>query len=171
MGASADDVTLSLEWDKRPETARAAAAFAGAVIGGDTAYISHGEIQTGLSLDATHWAPDLATLYAADFVDLGEDRDLLVARDGGGAIVGIAVVAWEETPRRKFAVLEDMAIDPARRSLGIGKRLLDAVAERVRGRGIEWLFLESGLRNVRAHAFFERNGFEEISHVFARRLG
>lgn len=139
------------------------------MIGRDSAYISHGEIQTGLSLDAHRWMPNLAELYGQDFADLGEERDLLVARLDG-AIVGIAVVAWEETPRRRFAVLEDMAVDPVRRSHGIGARLVEAVKARVGERGVDWLFLESGLRNTRAHAFFQRAGFETVSHVFALDL-
>lgn len=161
---------LTLDWNKSPAVAAEAARFAFAAIGGDTAYISHGEIQTGLSLDDRHWSPRLEVLYAEDFAALDDERDLLVARDAEGALVGIAVVAWEETPRRRFAVLEDMAVDPARRSLGIGRQLLDAIAARVRDRGIEWLFLESGIRNEGAHGFFERAGFKMVSHVFAMQL-
>jgi N-acetylglutamate synthase and related acetyltransferases len=146
-----------------------AAAFAGRIIGRDTAYISHGEIQTGLSPDGIHWAGNLSELYASDFADL-EDRDLLVVRTEDGMIVAVAVVAWEETPRRKFAVLEDMVVDTDQRSGGIGSQVVEAIVERVRARGVEWIFLESGLRNTRAHAFFMRHGFEEISHVFGRRL-
>ena len=136
----------------------------------DPAYISHGEIQTGLAVDAAHWADDLDALYAEDFLDLGEERDLLVARAGDGAVVGFAVVAWEETPRRKFAVLEDMAVDPERRSAGIGGGLVQRVEARVRAEGRAWLFLESGLNNHSAHHFFEKHGFATISHVFAKHL-
>jgi ribosomal protein S18 acetylase RimI-like enzyme len=166
-----DDNPLELFWEKSSATAREAAAFAGQIIGLHAPYISHGEIQTGLSDDGKTWAPDLAARYEADFLDLGEDRDLLTARLADGTLAGIAIVAWEETPRRKFAVLEDMAVDPDQRSLGIGAALLEAVDVRVKARGVEWLFLESGKENLRAHAFFERHGFEELSHVFAKRLG
>lgn len=136
----------------------------------DPAYISHGEIQTGLAVDATHWAGDLGALYADDFLDMDHDQDILVARDAEGAIIGFAIVAWEETPRRKFAVLEDMAVDPARRSAGIGGGLVDHVEARVRAEGREWLFLESGLNNHNAHHFFEKHGFTTISHVFGKQL-
>lgn len=163
--------TLRLDWDKSEATAREAAAFAGRIIGLHAPYISHGEIQTGLSDNGKTWVPDLPARYEADFLDMGEDRDLLTARLPDGTLAGIAIVAWEETPRRKFAVLEDMAVDPDQRSLGIGAALLDAVDVRVKARGVEWLFLESGKENLRAHAFFERHGFEELSHVFAKRLG
>lgn len=162
---------LRLDWDKSEATAREAAAFAGRIIGLHAPYISHGEIQTGLSDDGQTWVPDLAARYEADFLDLGEERDLLTARLADGTLAGIAIVAWEETPRRTFAVLEDMAVDPAQRSSGIGAALLTAVDARVKARGVEWLFLESGKDNGRAHAFFERHGFRELSHVFAKRLG
>ncbi len=108
--------TLRLDWDKSEATAREAAAFAGRIIGLHAPYISHGEIQTGLSDDGKTWVPDLAARYEADFLDLGEDRDLLTARLADGTLAGIAIVAWEETPRRKFAVLEDMAVDPDQRA-------------------------------------------------------
>lgn len=161
---------IHFAWDKSVGVTREAAAFAGRVIGSDIRYISHGEIQTGLSVDAAHWAPDLARLYAEDFADLGDGRDLLVARDGDGRLLGIAVVAWEETPRRRFAVLEDMAVDPDQRSHGLGAGMLEQVEMKVRARGISWLFLESGLNNHGAHRFFERHGFDMISHVFAKAL-
>lgn len=161
-------VEVTMRWNGRGDAAKAAA-FAGRIIGQNTDYISHGEIQTGLSPDGEVWASNLADLYAHDFTDL-EGRDLLVARSADGEIAAIAIVAWEESARRRFAVLEDMAVDPAQRSSGIGGQVVEAVAKRVAERGVEWLFLESGLRNLRAHAFFERHGFEEISHVFARRF-
>jgi hypothetical protein len=41
---------------------------------------------------------------------------------------------------------------------------------KARSRGAAWLFLESGRDNRRAHDFFTRRGFTEISWVFARRL-
>lgn len=168
---STSDVPMHLSWDKTRDTLSAAAAFASATIGDDTAYISHGEIQAGLSSDAEHWQPDLATLYAEDFSALDDDRDLLTAYDSMGSIVGIAVIAWAESSRRRFAVLEDMAIDPARRSTGIGTGLIEAITNRVMERGVDWLFLESGVRNLRAHVFFERAGFKMLSHVFAKNLG
>jgi ribosomal protein S18 acetylase RimI-like enzyme len=82
----------------------------------------------------------------------------------------MVILAWEASSRRQFAVLEDMAVEPSLRSLRIGERLLGEVEARVRARGIDWLFLESGVENEGAHRFFERHGFGTISHVFAKRL-
>lgn len=161
---------ISFHWDNSAATARSAAAFAGRVIGADTRYISHGEIQTGLSEDGARWAANVGDLYLEDFLELGTDRDLLVATRTDGAVVGILILAWEETPRRRFAVLEDMAVDPAMRSAGIGEALLTHAEARARERGIDWLFLESGIDNHGAHRFFERHEFKALSHVFAKRL-
>lgn len=154
-------------WNE-PSDRADAADFAGRVIGSDTAYISHGEIQAGLSEDAHNWSPDLAGLYAEDFADLGA-RDMLVARDANGKVVGLLIVAWEETPRRKFAVLEDVVVDPAMRGNGIGGEMVDRAHRRIAERGVDWTFLESGLRNEAAHRFFEERGYAVVSHVFARR--
>lgn len=161
---------VALAWDAAPGTLAEAAAFAARTIAGDEAYISHGEIQTGLSPDGRHWADDVANMFADDFDDLGAARDLLVGRDPEGRIVAIAVLAREETPRRRFAVIEDMALDPALRSMGTGARMLEMIERRVAEWGIDWLFLESGIANRRAHDFFERHGFAATSHVFAKRL-
>jgi GNAT superfamily N-acetyltransferase len=147
------------------------ATLAARVIGSDTVYISHGEIQTGLSENATSWSPNLERLFAEDFAALDDTRVVLAAYDAGGVPLGFAIVAWEETSRRRFAVLEDMAIEPAARSFGIGAQLLTAVEEYVELGGGGWLFLESGVRNERAHTFFERHGFVMTSHVFAKQCG
>lgn len=158
---------LVYRWND-PADRSAAAEFAGRVIGAGRDYISHGEIQTGLSLDGETWAPNLAALYAEDFADPG-DRDLLVGRDSAGQVRALLIVAWDESPRLKFAVIEDMAVDPAIRSSGIGTRLIELAEARIRERGVEWVFLESGLHNQGAHRFFERHGFQPQSKVFAKR--
>ncbi len=160
--------TLEYSWNN-PADAADAAAFAGRIIAQAPEYISHGEIQTGLSDDGKNWVPDLAERYAQDFADL-RDRDLLVGRASDGRVVAFLIIAWEESPRRKFAVIEDMAVDPELRSQGIGAQLLALAEERIGARGIEWVFLESGLGNEHAHRFFERAGFHMTSHVFARQL-
>lgn len=159
---------LSFRWND-PEDVAHAAAFAGAVIGAAPAYISHGEIQVGLSDDGKSWAEDLTARYATDFAVM-EGRDMLVARDDKGQIAALLIVAYEESPRRKFAVIEDMAVSPALRGRGIGARLMAMAQDRIRARKVDWVFLESGIRNEEAHHFFEREGFQAISHVFARRL-
>lgn len=160
---------LSFHWNDPADVADAAA-FAGKTVGREAAYISHGEIQTGLSLDGRNWVPDLGALYAADFADPGE-RDMLVGRDAQGQVRAMLILAWERSSRVAYAVIEDMAVDPDMRSGGVGAQLIAQAEKRIAERGgIEWVFLESGLHNEKAHGFFERHGFAPQSKVFAKRL-
>ncbi|RIV84532.1 GNAT family N-acetyltransferase [Aurantiacibacter zhengii] len=160
-----------MDWRWNDATdARDAATFAASVVRLSTDYISHGEIQTGLSPDGQRWADNLAELYAADFAE-PDDRDMLVGRDAEGTVCAFLVIAWESSARREFAVIEDMAVAPQLRGKGVGSELLALALERIRQRGIEWVFLESGVANEAAHRFFEREGFNTVSHVFARKLG
>src|SRR3546814_11565359 len=49
------DACADLLWDRSPATAEAVARFFARTIGGDARYISHGEIQGGLSDDGVTW--------------------------------------------------------------------------------------------------------------------
>ncbi|MFZ1107914.1 MAG: GNAT family N-acetyltransferase [Rhodomicrobium sp.] len=161
--------------DRRPvwATSKAewaeAAKFFARVISKDSAYISHGEIQTGLSLDGKTWAPNLEERFLAELGAIDETRGLVLLRDAEGEIVAAANVTWSfETPGAPFATLQDLAVEPALRAGGIGARLLQAVEQEAARRGAKWLFLESGKDNHRGHAFFERRGYSEVSRVFIK---
>jgi ribosomal protein S18 acetylase RimI-like enzyme len=158
-----------LGWTDDAATADAVARFFARTIGGDARYISHGEIQCGLSDDGAHWHPELEARFREDMQGLGEETGLLVARMDG-AIVAAAIVEWSITRRVRFATLADLSVDPAQRSTGLGARMVEAIVAEARQRAMQWIFLESGKDNLRAHDFFERHGFHELSQVFARRL-
>ena len=160
---------LSFAWDHGLHAAEAAA-FAARVIGAQPSYISHGEIQTGLTTsDGFHWMDGLEQRYAEDFAS-PDGREMLIARDSAGAIVGIGILNPELDGPVPYGVIEDMAVEPNLRGAGIGHALVERLAERARERYCDWVFLESGLGNEAAHRFFEREGFTMTSHVFARRL-
>lgn len=159
-----------IAWTADDAGLQAVGQFLARVIAQDTAYISHGEIQTALSPDGKAWAPDLAHRFAQDMRDLGPNRSVAVIRDGK-KLIGAAIVLWEtEQPDAPHAILEDIAIEPAARSAGAGQALIDFIEAEAKSRGMKWVFLESGLRNAGAHHFFERTGYEPISKVFAKRL-
>lgn len=160
---------LTFTWD-RGACAAEAARFASGVIGAQQSYISHGEIQTGLSTDGVTWIADLEGRFRADFAEPGDNREMLMVRDATGTLVGIGIIAWEVDGPARFGTIEDMAVDPAQRSGGIGRQILDRLVARIAEHGCDWAFLESGRENHRAHAFFEAHEFREMSHVFARRL-
>ncbi len=105
--------------DRRPvwATSKAewaeAAKFFARVISKDSAYISHGEIQTGLSLDGKTWAPNLEERFLAELGAIDETRGLVLLRDAEGEIVAAANVTWSfETPGAPFATLQDLAVEP-----------------------------------------------------------
>lgn len=161
---------LSLKWTTDKADLDAAGAFLARVIAGDTAYISHGEIQTALSLDGKTWAPDLNERFAEDMRDLGNGRSVALAhRDG--VLIGAAIVLWvTDEPDAPHGILEDIAIAADARGSGAGQALVDLIEAEAKARGMKWMFLESGLRNERAHHFFERSGYAVVSKVFAKRL-
>ncbi len=146
-----------------------AARFFARVISMDGAYISHGEIQTGLSLDGKSWAPDLEARFLAELGDLDGARSLVLVRNANGALIAAANVTWSfEIADAPFATLQDMAVEPALRSSGLGARLLQAIEDEAERRGAKWIFLESGKDNHQGHAFFERRGYSEISRVYIK---
>jgi len=157
-------------WTSDPDELKELAAFLSRVIGSDPAYISHGEIQNGLSDDGQTWASDLTALMAVDLSSLSRDRAVLVARSAGGDIVAGAIVQWADEQRLRFAIIEDLAVAPEARSRNIGARMIGAIEAEAQRRGAAWIFLESGRHNLRAHSFFDAQGFKLLSKVFGKPL-
>ena len=86
-----------------------------------------------------------------------ETAEVLVA-DVDGAIAGICTV-YDEFESVRFghrAWVEDLAVDPERRSQGIGKALLDAAKDWARERGATHLELDSADTRADAHRFYNR---------------
>ena len=159
---------ISIRW-ANPADRATAAAFITAAIHPDPGYISHGEIQTGLSMNGEDWAPDLAEKMRADFAEPGPDRSIVLAFEGDALIcVGVVLKCFNE--RASYVVIEDIAVSPTARSGGIGRRVMSFVEDHARAWGADWAFMESGIRNDRAHAFFERLDYQPISKVFAKAL-
>lgn len=168
MTATAEPMFVWLE--DRESWAEVAAFFA-RVIALDPTYISHGEIQAGLSSDGANWVSNLEERFLAELVEFDGTRSIVIARDPEGELLAAANVTWSfDSSDAPFATLEDMVVDPRVRSRGLGRRLYAAVENEARQRGVAWIFLESGTNNTRAHAFFERLGMVEVSRVFATRV-
>lgn len=64
--------------------------------------------------------------------------------------------------------VEDLAVDPARRGRGLGRRLLDAAKDWARERGATHLELDSADSRVDAHRFYERQrpSWRSISYTW-----
>jgi GNAT superfamily N-acetyltransferase len=96
---------------------------------------------------------------------------VLVAEDGEG-IVGLATLYETFTAVRygKRCWLQDLVVTARRRSEGVGKALLDAATSWARGRGCTHLMLDSGIARTDAHRFYRREGMDQHSITFERRL-
>jgi GNAT superfamily N-acetyltransferase len=66
------------------------------------------------------------------------------------------------------AVVEDVAVDPALQSRGIGQDMMAFAIERAREKRCYKLVLSSNAKRERAHAFYEQLGFER--HGFGFRI-
>lgn len=85
------------------------------------------------------------------------DASILIA-ELDGQIVGYAA-CWAVYEQGE---LGNIAVAPEYRGRGIAKRLMDAVIEDMRERGVRELFLEVRVTNEVARRLYERYGFEEI---------
>jgi ribosomal protein S18 acetylase RimI-like enzyme len=92
----------------------------------------------------------------ATALKLERDPDLfLVARDGGGVIVGTVMGAWDG----RRAYVYHLAVLPERVRRGIGSRLMDELEERLRALGALKIKLQILTDNDVSRAFFERRGY------------
>lgn len=102
------------------------------------------------------WNPDQARARLADTI--ASDDGCVLLADDGGELVGFCT-AYLELNSVRYGLrcwVEDLAVDPDRRSRGVGKALLDAARSWARERGATHLELDSGTARVEAHRFYER---------------
>ena len=102
------------------------------------------------------WDRDRALLALRQAIR-SPDACVLVA-ETATALVGICT-AYLDINSVRFGYrcwVEDLAVDPAFRSNGIGKKLLDAAKAWARERGASHLELDSGEARHDAHRFYER---------------
>ena len=115
------------------------------------------------------WDPDVARERLADLVASPLATVLLVRRE---AVVGFCTVALD-LPSVRFgqrAWVEDLAVDPAARSGGVGKALLDAAKQWAAYAGATHLELDSGDARLDAHRFYEREQPSWTSRCFGWQL-
>jgi GNAT superfamily N-acetyltransferase len=90
------------------------------------------------------------------------------AAGSGKGLVGFCT-AYQDIHSVRFgyrAWVEDLAVDPDHRSLGVGKALLDAAKGWARERGATHLELDSAETRPDAHRFYEREGAQYRSISF-----
>ena len=110
-------------------------------------------VRAGQLLTETIIAPDSVVLVA-------EDGDRMV-----GFCTAYMTIESVRFGRRCWA--EELAVDPARRSQGIGAELLTAARNWAAERGATHLKLDSGIDRVEAHRFYEREGATWKSYSYS----
>lgn len=143
----------------------------------DASYISHSELQESRADAPGRWSPRLAQALHDDIRSaIAQPPDsshfLLATAHLDGQLAGIAFVSIDTRAlaSRQFAVIEDMMTNPAMRGQGVGTTMLEWITTALRARGVQRLFLESGILNQHAHTFFEHHGFQTVSVVMIKEL-
>lgn len=85
--------------------------------------------------------------------------DVLIVRDGGKIIGCVAVVRSSDD----VFELSKMAVTPAVRGRGLGRRLIEAAIARARQFGATTLFLVSSTKLPNAVHLYETAGFQHVS--------
>ncbi len=101
-----------------------------------------------------------------------QQTTLLLAVDEEEQVAGLCSVALDLLSVRfgLRAWVEDLAVDPDRRSQGAGKLLLDAAKDWGRERGATHLELDSGDARPDAHRFYDREQPSWTGRHFAWQL-
>ena len=103
------------------------------------------------------WDPERAAERLRALIPEDARFTALVATDGD-VVAGFATVYLDILSVRfgQRAWLEDLAVDPERRSAGVSKALIDGAQAWARERGASHLELDSAFTRTDAHRFYER---------------
>ena len=132
----------------------------------------HEEDELGSHGDA--WTPETRPAYEAAFAAIARspENELFVALDGG-EVVGTFQLTFipNLTGRGALRVkVESVKVKAARRSGGIGARMMAFAEARAREAGAAMLELSSNKARKDAHRFYERLGFARSHEGFKKKL-
>jgi GNAT superfamily N-acetyltransferase len=118
--------------------------------------------------------PEWDPARAADAVRsaIASDAAVVLIATLDSELVGLCT-AYDDIESVRFGRrvwVEDLAVHPDRRSLGIGKQLLDEAKRWARNRGATHLELDSAETRPDAHRFYERERPDTWSLCFGWRL-
>ena len=103
---------------------------------------------------------------------LGIVGDRVVVADSDSEVVGLAHLQVTPTLEhdRPAAKIGALVVAEAHRGEGIGRALVEALADEARVRGCALLFLTTSARRADAHEFYKRVGLEETGKRFTKLL-
>ena len=117
---------------------------------------------------------DLETEVRAHLED--PDGTTVLIAEADGAVVGLLSASWQRAIHVPgvYATIQDLWVDGAWRSRGVGAELVEAIASQARTRGVSRL--EVGLPRetfaaiASTESFYRRNGFEHLGPRMRRLL-
>ena len=105
---------------------------------------------------------------------LDEPNIVILVADRHGAVLGYTYAGVEGPDymslRGPAGVLYDIVVDPAHRGQGVGRMLLDATLDALKGRGAPQVVLSTAERNTIAQRLFEHAGFRRTMIEMTREL-
>jgi GNAT superfamily N-acetyltransferase len=115
--------------------------------------------------------PDIARRF--ERIDGRDDQALLVADDGRAVVGWMHVGAHPYLESDESAEILGLVVAEGQRSRGIGAALVGAAEKWAAQHGCQVLRVRSRTTRLRAHAFYERDGFERIKtqHCFQKMIG
>lgn len=160
-------MTFKLEPVTADQELEALAVWFAAALRTEPDYISHSEILWGRARNETSWSTDLEAVLKTEFSDSADNVTRIRARSEN-EIAGLACTRVVVEGHRSALILEDLYVDPRFRRQGLARLLLREVEHEAVRRGVDWIGLESGLRNTSAHDFFEAIGFTTVSKTMLK---
>ena len=105
---------------------------------------------------------------------LDEPNIVILVAERDGELLGYTYAGVEGTDymalRGPAGVLHDIVVDPAHREQGIGRLLLDATLDALKGRGVPRVVLSTAEGNATAQHLFARAGFRRTMIEMTREL-
>lgn len=120
------------------------------------------------------WNEETRPAYEAAFAAIAKSADnrLYVARDGG-EVIGTFQLTFIPNLTGRGAMrmkIESVKVKAARRSGGIGARMIAFAEEEARAHGAVLMELTSNKSRTDAHRFYERLGYAQSHMGFKKRL-
>ena len=133
-------------------------------------YISHGEIQMGLSSDGVNLSSDYKEKWRRYLSRHNDDpKSHIYVFENENVIEGFIIFGIENDYDKEYGVIYDILVSDSRKGAGIGNQLFKYAIDIYKSLNITDCYLESGINNHGAHAFFEKKGFKHISNIYRLR--